>query len=247
MLLVPGFTGSKEDFLPILAPLAAEGHRVLAIDQRGQFESPAADDPSGYDIKQFADDVLAVAAHLGPPVHLVGHSFGGLVARAAALADPTAIRSLALIASGPAAIPHPAASNLGLLVDALPSMPLETIWTIKRQMELGGRAGPAAEIEDFLHRRFAANDPLCLLRMAEQLLSETDSSAELAHLGLPMLVLFGEGDDAWSPAEQREMADRLGADVAEISGAGHSPAVEKPAETAETLLRFWRANAHAPR
>lgn len=34
-LLVPGFTGSKEDFLDLLAPLSAAGFRVVAVDGRG--------------------------------------------------------------------------------------------------------------------------------------------------------------------------------------------------------------------
>ena len=48
-------------------------------------------------MKVLADDVLAVLAGLAGPAHLVGHSFGGLVTRAAALADPSALRSLTLI------------------------------------------------------------------------------------------------------------------------------------------------------
>src|SRR5712671_6530471 len=38
-VLIPGFTGSKEDFLAILHQLAAAGRRVLAIDMRGQYET----------------------------------------------------------------------------------------------------------------------------------------------------------------------------------------------------------------
>ena len=38
VLMVPGFTGSKEDFRFLLAPLAEQGWRVVAVDQRGQYE-----------------------------------------------------------------------------------------------------------------------------------------------------------------------------------------------------------------
>ena len=45
VLMVAGYTGSKEDFAPLLAPLAEAGYRVVALDQRGQYESPGPDDP----------------------------------------------------------------------------------------------------------------------------------------------------------------------------------------------------------
>jgi pimeloyl-ACP methyl ester carboxylesterase len=107
-------------------------------------------------------------------------------------------------------------------------------------MELADHPGPAQEIEDFLRRRFHANHPLCLLRMAQQLLTEEDCVAEVAALALPTLVLFGAADDAWPPQAQRDMARRLGATAAEVADAGHSPAVDNPEKTAELLLRFWR-------
>ena len=238
-LLVPGFTGSKEDFIALLAPLAAAGHAVTALDQRGQFESPGGEDPTSYDVKELAEDLLGVVAHLGGPMHLVGHSFGGLVVRAAALADPGAVRSLTLLDSGPAAIPHPASSNLALMVQALPTTDLETIWTVKRQLEQGSRPSPPAHIEEFLRRRFLANHPVALRRLAEQLLDETDRTAELGALELPLLVAFGVRDDAWPPAVQRQMAARLGARVVEIAAAAHSPAAEQPEETARALVSFW--------
>jgi pimeloyl-ACP methyl ester carboxylesterase len=240
VLLVPGFTGSKEDFIGVLAAIRDAGHPVAAIDLRGQWESPGDADPSSYDVKALAQDVLSVARHLGEPVHLLGHSFGGLVARAAALAEPGALRSLTLLDSGPAAIPHPSASNLELIISVLPVMDLEAIWVAKRQLEAPHEIEPPPpDVEEFMHRRFVANHPTCLLRQAEQLLSEEDHVDELAALDLPMLVAFGPDDDAWPPESQREMAARLGARLVVIDGAGHSPAAQQPAETAAALITFW--------
>jgi pimeloyl-ACP methyl ester carboxylesterase len=124
-LLIPGYTGSKEDFLPVLEPLGAADRTVVAMDLRGQYQSPHADSRDGYDPAELAADVLAVAAAVsrmsgwepGPGgsaggVHLAGHSMGGLVARHAALAaaqaDPREpggrVLSLTLLGSGPGAI-----------------------------------------------------------------------------------------------------------------------------------------------
>jgi pimeloyl-ACP methyl ester carboxylesterase len=239
VLLVPGFTGSKEDFIAVLAPIAAAGHPVTALDLRGQYETPGGEDPTSYDVKELAEDVLAVVARLGGPVHLVGHSFGGLLGRAAALADSASLRSLTLLGSGPAAIPHPASSDLALMVQALQSTDLETIWAVKRQLELSERPGPPPHIEEWMRTRFLANHPVALRRLAEQLLDATDRTDELAAVGLPILVAFGAGEVTWPPTVQREMATRLGARVVEFAGAAHSPAAESPEETAEALVRFW--------
>lgn len=242
VLLLPGFTGSKEDFLGVLAPIAEAGHQVVAIDQRGQYESPGDADPTTYDVKALAQDALSVARLLGEPVHLLGHSFGGLVARAAALADPGALRSVTLLDSGPAAIPARSAGNLALIIAVLPVMDLEAIWVAKRQLEAsvsGESEAPSAEIEEFLHRRFVANHPTGLLRLAQQLLAEEDHVDELAAVDVPVLVAYGAADDAWPPAVQAEMARRLDARVAVVAGTGHSPAAERPDATAAALLAFW--------
>src|SRR5512138_3824215 len=88
-LLVPGFTGSKEDFALILDPLADAGYRVVAVDQPGQHQSPGPEQRSAYTTAWLGAVVTEVAEALGDePIHLLGHSFGGLVARAAVLAQP---------------------------------------------------------------------------------------------------------------------------------------------------------------
>jgi pimeloyl-ACP methyl ester carboxylesterase len=240
VLLVPGFTGSKEDFIAVLAPIAAAGHPVTTYDQRGQFESVGTEDPTTYDVKALAEDLLEVVAATGGPVHLVGHSFGGFVSRAAALSDAGALRSLTLLDSGPGPIPHPSASNLELLAQVLPAMDLPTIWVAKRQLEAPQElVAPPPEIEEWMRQRFVANHPISLLRIAQQLLGEPDRVDELAGVDLPMLVAYGETDDAWPPDLQAAMAARLGAETAVIAGTGHSPAADRPDATVAALLDFW--------
>ncbi len=64
VLLVPGFTGSKEDFIALLAPLAEAGYRAVAVDGRGQYESHPPRDRDGYRLGALAEDVLAQSAAL---------------------------------------------------------------------------------------------------------------------------------------------------------------------------------------
>lgn len=72
--------------------LALRGWRVIAPDRPGHGRSPSPGRPDDAEV-----DGLWVADLLGASGHLVGHSFGGCVALAAAMARPDAMRSLTLI------------------------------------------------------------------------------------------------------------------------------------------------------
>jgi pimeloyl-ACP methyl ester carboxylesterase len=78
--------------------------------------------------------------------------------------------------------------------------------------------------------------------MGEALLGEPDRVGELAGCPLPLLVAYGERDNAWQPATQAAMAHRLGAEHVVIEGAAHSPAVENTAATVTALAAFWHVN-----
>jgi pimeloyl-ACP methyl ester carboxylesterase len=244
-LLVAGYTGSKEDFAPLLAPLAEAGYRVVAIDQRGQYESPGPDDPAEYSLAELAADVVAVARVLreesGEPLHLLGHSFGGLVTRGAVLAEPALFTSFTLLGSGPSHLTGRRADlldHLGPLLDA-GGVPL-----VHETLEQVAMTDPKAQAvpeptRAFYTRRFLRNSAAGLRGMADAMLSEPDRVAELKATGVPVLVTHGEADDAWMPHVQADMARRLGARYEVINNSIHSPAVENPPRTLEVLLDFW--------
>jgi pimeloyl-ACP methyl ester carboxylesterase len=275
-VLVPGFTGSKEDFLPVLEPLAAADRTVVAIDLRGQYQSPQAPDRGGYAPGELAADVLAVAdavsrdsaaSETGPHgsagVHLVGHSMGGLIARDAALLQTGRVLSLTLLGSGPGAIGGERAVVLRQLLAILDphqgregddrdqlSAIVAQLW--RDRLEPQARLdGTDERIIAFLGERTHRTCPIGLISMARYLLTCPDRTDELAALtrtadpprpgALPVMVIYGENDDAWPPAAQHRMARRLHAERSCIPGAAHSPAVEAPDTTARALTTFWNA------
>jgi pimeloyl-ACP methyl ester carboxylesterase len=249
-LLVPGFTGSKEDFLDLLVPLSAAGFRVVAVDGRGQHESPGPRTETAYAQAELAADVTAQGRALADaygdagPLHLLGHSLGGHLVRAALLADgPAPYASVTLMSSGPGAISADQQARTQLLVDFLPTSDMETAWQVMRSMDAADGAGNDTPdwLEEFLHRRWVTTVPEQLIATARQLMTEPDRVGELAAVALPKLVLSGEVDYVWPVASMDAMAVRLNARRVVIKGAEHSPNAERPAETAEALTAFWTA------
>ena len=244
-LLVPGYTGSKEDFTAVLGPLAAAGRRVVAVDLRGQYQTSGPDDPDAYGLGELGADVAALVSELGA-AHLLGHSFGGLVAREAVLGGCRPA-SLTLLSSGPAALSGPRAEELHFVLSYLDGTPaaglgakVAEIWQgqLRPQAEAAGVTGPVLA---FLEERMLASNPTGLVTMATHLLKAEDKTAALAACGIPGFVLYGEDDNAWTPGQQQDMAVRLGAERTCIPGAAHSPNAEAPATTADALTRFWNA------
>ncbi|MBJ6643966.1 alpha/beta hydrolase [Streptomyces sp. BSE7F] len=243
VLLLPGYTGSKEDFTLVLEPLAARGYRAVAVDGRGQHGSDGpADDESAYAQDELAKDVLSQARAFDAPVHLVGHSMGGQVARAAVLLDHTPFRSLTLVSSGAARISASQEQRVTLLRDALAVMSMEECWEAILAMgppeEVGGPARGIGGPEQ-LQKRWLSTRPAQLLATGRQLCVEPDRVAELAAVPLPFHVLSGSHDDTWPVPGLDAMARRLEARRTVVDGAGHTPMTDHPTPTAQHLADFF--------
>ncbi len=180
---------------------------------------------------------------------LLGHSFGGLVARQAVLAGAQ-ISGLILLCSGPAAF------TSGNRYDALTKgAPVLRAHGAQALYDGGQRAAgldpdDPAPLAQFYRNRFLASNPLGLLGMGQALLTEPDRTAELAAaLGgtsTPVAVIAGEADDAWPLDSQRQMARTLGSELVLVPGGAHSPAIEAPDNLLAILvplLRQWTVGA----
>jgi proline iminopeptidase len=97
VLLIPGGGGGSHDYYhPYFSGLAAS-FRVVYYDGFGRGKSDRAKSPDEYSFARDVEEVEALRKALGlGRIHVLGHSYGGLVAQAYALKYPDSIRRLIL-------------------------------------------------------------------------------------------------------------------------------------------------------
>ncbi len=121
LVLLHGAGGSLRDFTFDLAGRLAERYRVIAFDRPGHGHSagPVAGSETYDSLAAQATLLQAAAAELGVERPLVlGHSFGGAVALAWALAAPE--RTAGLVILGGAAMPWPGKVDVQYRINASP-------------------------------------------------------------------------------------------------------------------------------
>jgi pimeloyl-ACP methyl ester carboxylesterase len=227
-----------------MIPRLARDHRVVAIDLLGHggSEKPK----SGYTISNQADLIAEALGKLGvADAEVVGHSLGGAVAVALAQQSPQLVNRVVIVDTPPT---HEE-GDLGL-VAKLGFAPVigEAFWRIKpdfavkKGLEVAFAPGfdvPDAFVEDVDRMTFNAYDDSA--SGFDDYTKEEPLDQRMKETGKPLLVIMGAEEQIINEPAKRLAEYRAnvpGAKTKLIAGAGHSPNVEKPAQTAALVLGF---------
>lgn len=227
-----------------MAPRLERDHRVVAVDLLGHGGSEKPE--SGYSIESQAALVAEALGRLGVrDATVAGHSLGGPIGVALAERAPQLVDRLVIIDS----IPDLDYGDVGF-VGELPFQPVigEALWRVKPDfsirdgLEIAFAPGfeiPDEFVEDVKRMTYSAysgsHDAF------EDYTDEKSLPERVAELDMPVLSIMGaEEQIADDPravlSAYRQASERTRTIL--IQGAGHSPNVERPIETASIVRRF---------
>lgn len=249
LILVHGYTGSRDDFLEQLPALAELG-LTIAVDQRGHGGSTNTGDPAHYTFDGLADDLLDALDLLEvEECDLLGHSMGGIVAQHVALRAPERVGSLVLmdtLVAGVALLPEPARTATRAIVEN------EGMGKLAELMESATRAGrtplppPAlASIERVgpdrhwqrMRAKLTAMDPVAFTTLGDAFEHWPGTQDRLDEITCPTTVLVGEHDAPFRRPAEALASGIPDAHLVVIAEAAHSPQVENAGAWLEAMQR----------
>jgi pimeloyl-ACP methyl ester carboxylesterase len=223
LLCLHGIGSSSRSFTPQLDALA-DAHRVVAWDAPGYGKSP--------DPQQAPDYVAAVTGlidELGAgKVHLLGVSWGGVLACQVALERPDLLHSLILL---------DASRGSGRSAAAAQAMRARAAELAERGPEAFARErGPrlvspaaGADLVEQVTATMATAVRMPGYGYAAHAMAATDLTDRLAQITTPTLVLCGDEDTVTGPEESWALATGISDAVyVSVRGAGHQANLERP-------------------
>lgn len=236
--LAHGFVGDATSTWGHQIDFLAGDYTVLAPDLPGAGQSP--DPPEGFTAADYADCLAAFLRRLGfAHAHVVGLSFGGIVALSLAARHRSLPRSLALLGAY--------AGWRG----SLPATDVEArLATCLRFSELPPEEFAAAMLPSMFSPQ-ASSDAVAAFgasvarfspdgfRAMARASAEADLTEELAGIDVPALLLYGDQDLRAPVAVGRHLRAGLrSARLEMLPGVGHASPVEAPEEVSRRLLEF---------
>ena len=239
MVLINGLADDLESWATQVPAFLQAGYRVLRFDNRGIGKS--ARPPGPYTTAMMAADTKALVDHLGlSRVHMLGVSMGGMIAQEYALAYGGDLASLALACTY--AAPGPFCGRMfSLWADMAPVMGVPavmrdvTLWAFTQEFfEAGG-----ANLADTEAAMAALDQPLDAYLAQLHAIQVHDTTARLAGITTPTLVLAGEADVLIPVQLSRRLCDAIpGAGWATAPG-GHAFMWEYPEAFNAAVLSFF--------
>jgi pimeloyl-ACP methyl ester carboxylesterase len=221
-----------------------EGWRLITPDLRGFGGSTELDSLSALSMGDYADDVIDLLQELGVQKAVIGGcSMGGYATLALYQAAPELFDGMVL-ANTRAGADSPEARanrrNMLALVDR------EGASGVAREMmpKLLGKTTHEANssAESTVRRLIKQQSPVAIRSAIHRMMHRPDSTALLAQVSVPTLVITGEEDEMIPVEESRRIAGAIpGAKLVIIPGAGHLANLEQPEAFNAELSAFLAA------
>jgi len=251
----PGFTW--DSFEPLEA-MAATGRQVAFYDQLGCGNSDVPTDPSIYTVALYLEEVAALRRALGlDHVHVLGHSWGGMLAMDYALTQPAGLASLILADTG-ASVPEWEAAMRRLVAELPPdvqqtileheaagttdSSEYEEACRVYSRRHCGGRLDPYPEClariagkpgEDAYYAMWGPSE-WCVTGP----LKDWDVVSRLGEIRVPSLVVGGRYDEATPDVMETVHRGIPGSAWVIFENSGHFPHLEETELYLEVLSGF---------
>jgi len=238
VLCLHGIGSSSAAFAPQAEALAGE-LRLLAWDAPGYAGSPDPDEP--LDLDAYADAAAAVIVeHADGPVHVLGVSWGGVIAVRLALRHPDLVRSLVLAdSSRGSGQGEEQAAAMRARADELGHLGAAELARARGPRLVTDQASP--ELVDRVVATMSDAVRLPGYGYAAASMAATDLTAELGDVRTPTLVLCGDGDTVTGIPESQALAGGIpDAVFVTLRGAGHLANQEAP----ETFNAWLAAFVH---